>query len=164
MVWDKDGALLSGQALTSWFSNVASPVGFSDPQVLYDHFANRWIMAGGHFSEPYGFLISVSDDDDPFGTWYNWYLPGGLGDSLTGNLPDYPQVGYDSLAVYITSREFGETSFYSRVRIIEKTQLYNNDAGPVSWTDFWDLRIIRPSCSTGSGHRSSMAPPASTTS
>ncbi len=139
-VWDKDGALLETRSAGSWFSNVASPVGFSDPQILYDHFTDRWIMAGGNFSAPYGFLISVSDDSDPLGTWYNWSLPSGLGDSLTGNLPDYPQIGYDSLAIYITTREFNPGFLYSRVRIIEKTQLYNNDAGPVTWTDFWDLR------------------------
>ena len=140
MVWDKDGTLLESRSLSAWFANVASPVGFSDPQILYDHFSSRWIMAGGNFSPPYSFLISVSDDDDPMGTWYNWSLPAGLGDSLTGNLPDYPQMGYDSLAIYITTREFGATTFHSRVRIIEKTQLYSNDAGPAAWTDFWDFR------------------------
>jgi hypothetical protein len=139
-VWDKDGNLLETRSLNTWFSNVASPVGFSDPQVLFDHYANRWIVAGGNFSPPYSFLISVSDDADPFGTWYNWSLPAGLGDSLTGNLPDYPQIGYDSLAIYITSREFGASFLYSRLRIIEKTQLYDNDTGPVSWTDIWDFR------------------------
>jgi hypothetical protein len=139
-VWDKDGNLLETRNMSAWFSDVVSPVGFSDPQVLYDHYANRWIVAGGNFSPPYTFLISVSDDSDPFGTWYNWSLPAGLGDSVTGNLPDYPQIGYDSLAIYITSREFGASFLYSRCRIIDKTQLYGNYAGPVSWTDFWDFR------------------------
>lgn len=138
-VWDKNGTLLEVRDLNTWYANVASPVGFSDPQILYDHFTDRWILAGGNFSPPYSILISVSDDSDPYGTWYSWSLPAGLGDSVTGNLPDYPQIGYDSLAIYVTTREFG-SEFYSRVRIIEKTQLYNNDAGPVSWTDFWDLR------------------------
>ncbi len=138
-VWDKDGNLLETRSLNTWFSNVAAPVGFSDPQILYDHFTDRWIMAGGNFASPYSFLISVSDDSDPMGTWYNWSLPAGLGDSLTGNLPDYPQIGYDSLAIYITSREFNPGFLYSRVRIIEKTQLYNNDAGPVSWDDIWNI-------------------------
>ncbi len=138
-VWDKDGNLLETRSLNTWFSNVASPIGFSDPQILYDHFTGRWIMAGGNFAPPYTFLISVSDDSDPMGTWYNWSLPAGLGDSLTGNLPDYPQIGYDSLAIYITSREFTTGFLYSRVRIVEKTQLYNNDAGPVSWKDIWNI-------------------------
>ncbi len=140
MVWDKEGNLLSAQSLQTWFGNVASPLSFSDPQIVYDHFENRWIMAGGNFAEPNSFVISVSDNENPFGTWHNWSLPAGLGDSATGNLPDYPQMGYDSLAIYITSREFNPDLLYSRVRVIEKSQLYKNDGGPVSWTDFWDLR------------------------
>lgn len=139
-IWDKNGTLLKNISLTTWFSGVKSPAGFSDPQVLYDHFAHRWIIAGGGFSTPYAFLISVSDDDNPLGTWYNYALPAGLGDSLTGNLPDYPQMGIDDTAIYITSREFGTSTFFSRVRIIAKAQLYSNTAGPVAWKDFWDFR------------------------
>jgi len=140
MVWDKEGTLLSVQSLQTWWNNVAAPLSFSDPQIVYDHYEHRWIMAGGNFAEPYSFLISVSDDENPFGTWHNWSLPAGLGDSLTGNLPDYPQMGYDSVAIYITSREFNPGFVYARLRIIEKSQLYKNDDGPVSWTDLWDLR------------------------
>ncbi|MBI3189080.1 MAG: hypothetical protein HYZ33_00370, partial [Ignavibacteriales bacterium] len=139
-IFDKNGTMLHNFSLESWFSNVRNPVGFSDPQVFYDHFANRWVMAGGGFAEPYSLLISVSDDDDPNGTWYNWSLPAGLGDSATGNLPDYPQVGFDADAVYITSNEFNPGLLYSRVRIIEKSQLYTGSAGSVSWLDVWDFR------------------------
>ncbi len=139
-IYDKNGTMLHHIALDTWFSNVRNPVGFSDPQVFYDHFANRWVMAGGGFAEPYSLLISVSDDDDPTGTWYNWNLPAGLGDSVTGNLPDYPQVGFDADAVYITSNEFNPGLLYSRVRIIEKSQLYTGTAGAVSWFDVWDFR------------------------
>jgi len=67
-------------------------------------------------------------------------LPAGLGDSATGNLPDYPQVGFDADAVYITSNEFNPGLLYSRVRIIEKSQLYTGTAGSVSWLDVWDFR------------------------
>jgi len=140
MVWDKNDSLLATQSLNTWFSNVFPSPGYSDPQVLYDHFAHRWVITGLATSGSAGILLSVSDDDDPFGTWYNWSLPAGLGDSATGNLPDYPQLGYDSLAYYVTTRDFNPAFLYSRVRIIEKTQLFNNDAGPVDWTDIWDFR------------------------
>ncbi len=139
-IWDKNGTLLKDILMSSWFASVKSPVGFSDPQVLYDHFAHRWIMTGLATATPYTLVLSVSDDDNPIGTWYNWSLPSGLGDSATGNLPDYPQTGYDDTAIYITTRDFGATTFYSRLRIIGKSQLYANTAGPVAWTDFWDFR------------------------
>ncbi len=143
---DKSGNLLKSISMNSWFSSAVpgGTVSLSDPEVIYDHFSNRWIMTGGDFPDPstgrpYHILLSVSDDNDPLGTWYNWAMLAGLGDSATGNLPDYPQLGYDSLALYITTRDFGN-QFYSRVRIIEKTQLYANTAGSITWTDFWSIR------------------------
>jgi hypothetical protein len=139
-IFDKNGNLLKSINMSSWFASTGVDPGFSDPQVLYDHYANRWIMAGGDFSEPYNILLSVSDDDNPLGTWYNWALPATLGDSVTGNMPDYPQMGYDENAIYITTREFGTSSFYSRLRIIPKAQLYTNTPSPVVWKDFWDFR------------------------
>lgn len=139
-IWDKNGTLLKDIQMSSWYASVKSPAGFSDPQLLYDHYAGRWIIAGGGFSAPYAFLFSVSDDDNPLGTWTNWSLPGGLGDSVTGNLPDYPQIGYDEQAIYITSREFNPGFLYSRVRIIPKAQLYEINPDTVKWKDIWDLR------------------------
>src|SRR5207247_6298844 len=115
------------------------------PQVIYDQYDHRWVMTGGKFPgnpplSTYAFLVSVSDDDNPIGTWYNWALPATLGDSVTGNLPDYPQLGYDDKALYITSNEFNPGLRYARARIIGKAQLYANSAGPVTWTDFWAFK------------------------
>ncbi len=139
-IYTKDGTMLHEITLDSWFSNVRSPVGFSDPQVLYDHYAHRWIMGGGGFSVPYSFLISVSDDDDPNGSWTNWSLPAGIGDSVTNNLPDYPQIGFDEQAIYITSREYNPGFLFSRIRIVPKAQLYAGGTGAVNWFDLYDLR------------------------
>lgn len=139
-IFDKDGNLLYDRDLGNWFASTGVDPGTSDPQVLYDHYAKRWIMLIGDFSEPYNFLISVSQDSNPIGTWYNWALPATLGDSVTGNLPDYPQMGYDEQAVYICSREFGSGPFMNRVRIIPKTDLYQVSPGAVHWNDYWDFR------------------------
>ncbi|MBI3764941.1 MAG: hypothetical protein HY277_00360 [Ignavibacteriales bacterium] len=138
-IWDKNGTLLKDIGSDSWFSNVVANYA-GDPQILYDQFDHRWVMAGLEGSTPNKLVISVSDDDNPIGAWYNYALPEGLGDSTTGAFADYPQMGFDEQAVYITTREFGTGFFYSRVRIIPKTELYANTGGPVSWTDFWDFR------------------------
>jgi hypothetical protein len=138
-IWDKEGNLLKNISLDSWFSNVAVSVGFSDPQVHYDPNVHRWFMSGLGAAAPYHLLISVSDDDNPLGTWYNWGMLAGLGDSVTNNLPDYPQVGFDDSSIVITTRDFG-TGFYSRVRILPKAQFLTNSAGPITWADYWDFR------------------------
>ncbi len=142
-IWDKDGNLLKNVALDSWFANVTpggiGSVGYSDPQIHYDPNVHRWFMAGLGAAAPYHLYLSVSDDDNPLGTWYNWGMLAGLGDSTTGNLPDYPQVGFDDSSIVITTRDFG-AGFYSRVRIIPKAELLLNNAGPITWADYWDFR------------------------
>lgn len=140
-IWDKSGVLLKSIGSDGWFANVAGAGNYAgDPQILYDQFSQRWVMLGFTGSTPNKLLISVSDDSDPLGTWYNWALPEGLGDSTTGWFADYPQMGYDENAIYITTREFGASFQYSRARVIPKAQLYANTAGPVVWKDFWDFR------------------------
>jgi hypothetical protein len=140
-IWDKDGNLLKNISSDTWFANVAGAGNYAgDPQVLYDQFAQRWVMLGFTGSTPNHILISVSDDSDPIGTWYNWALPEALGDSTINAFADYPQMGCDENAIYVTTREFKPSFQYSRARIIPKAQLYANTAGPVTWTDFWDFR------------------------
>lgn len=142
-IWDKNGTLLKSISFNAWFNSVKNPVGFSDPQVLYDHYANRWILGGGGFDDvgsPYSLLVAVSDDDDPIGDWHIWSLPSGMGDSITGALPDYPQMGYDEQAIYITTREFNPGFQYSRCRIIPKVDLYEALPDTVRWTDIYDFR------------------------
>ena len=138
-IWDKAGNFLKTIDLNSWFNSVKANSGFSDPEVIFDHYTHRWVITGLATATPYALLLSVSDDDNPIGTWTNWSLPSGLGDSVTGNLPDQPQLGYDENAIYITTRDFGSTLF-SRVRIINKAQIYKASPDTVRWTDFWDIR------------------------
>jgi len=159
-ILDKNGTLYKNIDLNTWFTDVKSSPGFSDPQVIYDHYSHRWVMTGLATTTPYSILLSVSDDDNPLGTWTNWSLPATLGDSVTGNLNDQPQLGYDNKAIYITDREFASSFLYSRVRIIEKTQLYKISPDTVRWADFWDFREpdhrtvpldkVRPSIEYGS--------------
>jgi len=141
-IWDRAGTVLKTINLSSWFANVRPGLAFSDPRVIYDHFANRWVMIGidaAQSTTP--ILLSVSDDDNPLGTWYNWSLPGELlGDSATANFSDHPKLGFDDEALYVSSREFAGARQYSKLRIIGKAQLYANTAGPVTWTDLWGFR------------------------
>ena len=56
---------------------------------------------------------------------------------------DYPQIGFDEQAVYIMTRcfSFGGGFNYTKIRIISKDELYNSNAGPLSYKDIWDITI-----------------------
>ena len=149
-IWDKEGNLIQTFSANQWYSSVLSDVSAFDPKILYDHLAQRWIMVWldqDDNAQRGSFLISVSDDEDPNGTWYNWDLPSNKnGNSASGNWGDYQGVGFDKDAIYITSNQFSFAgSFqYAKIRIIPKAQLYNNTAGQVEWSDIWDIRYPSP--------------------
>jgi hypothetical protein len=143
-VWDKSGNMLKTIDLNTWYQHAMPNTGFSDCSVVYDHYSHRWVMAGLMITSANTcyLALAVSHDSSALGNWYMWGLPGWkLGDSaVTTNFTDHPHIGFDDQALYITTREFGTAGFYSRIRIIGKAQLYNNTAGPVTYSDFWDMR------------------------
>jgi len=142
---DKEGNTLKTITASTWYQSVLPSASPFDPQIMYDHFNSRWIMLWDHLNETNAtayWLISVSDDDDPQGIWYNWALPAHLnGSTPSGNWGDYPGIGYDDEALYIVSREFtfGFLYQYPKIRIVGTAQLYQNNAGPVTWTDLWAI-------------------------
>jgi len=145
-IFDKNGTLLKTINSNAWFGTVLAGANVSDPIVMFDHFANRWIFTSIHVDDGKKksyILLSVSDDANPLGTWYTWALPADqLGDSVVSNWTDYDRVGFDSLAIYITGNQFDYLTFgfhYSKVRVIDKSKLYANTAGKVTWYDFWDF-------------------------
>ncbi len=144
-IYDKNGTILKSISAQTWFNSIAPASSPNDPQIIYDHFANRWVMlwmtyptATDHYH-----MFSVSDDENPMGVWYNWKTPSHfVGDSTIGSWGDYPALGYDDKAIYLTSRQFsfGGSYRYGKLRIVPKEQLYQNIAGPIMWYDFWDFR------------------------
>ncbi len=143
---DKQGNTLKTITGSSWYGTTLASAGPFDPQIMYDHFHGRWIMLWDHLGTSTAYwLISVSDDDDPLGTWYNWALPAHLnGSTASGNWGDYPGIGFDQDALYIVSREFSFPGFYQypKLRIVATDQLYQNNAGPVTWTDMWAIEDL----------------------
>ncbi|MFZ4619325.1 MAG: T9SS type A sorting domain-containing protein [Bacteroidota bacterium] len=164
-IFDKNGTILKTIDADAWFNQVIPGASTFDPIVMYDHFAQRWIFVMLHVDDANSksyILLGVSDDNNPLGLWYNWATPAHvLGDSTVSNWTDYARVGFDKDALYITGNQFGFTSgfAYSKVRIIPKAQLYENNAHAITWKDFWDFRDpddlqtvifgLRPSISFG---------------
>ncbi len=171
-IFAKNGAKLYQGSADTWFKNVAPSLGTGslssfDPQVAYDHFANRWLMvylATDKKTQSW-LLLSVSDGADPTGQWCNVALPGDLnGNTPSATWSDFEGLGFDSQAVYLTTNQYEfntnpSTHAYSKLRIIRKSQLYGGCTAAPSWYDFWDLRdpatgvksaTLRPAVAFGS--------------
>jgi len=143
-IFNKTGAKLQELNLTNWFSDVITAgTRVFDPILAYDQVANRWlVLAVGLRDNPPGswFLISASQTDDPTAGWRNWSLDATLdGVTPSQNWADYPQLGLDSQAVYLTANMFTFSSNFSyvKIRILDKQVLYNG--GSLGWTDIWNF-------------------------
>ncbi|MCU0343941.1 MAG: T9SS type A sorting domain-containing protein, partial [Ignavibacterium sp.] len=137
-IYDKQGTLLKLINSTQWWSAVY-PSQSGDPQIIYDHYAGRWVMVFMQVDDAAqiaGDLIAYSDDEDPFGTWYMYRLPSDL-------WGDFPQIGFDEEAIYIVTNNVTWASqfAYPKLRIINKSELYNSNGGPLSFNDIWDITL-----------------------
>ena len=130
-IFDKQGNLLKSINAGAWWGPV-SPFEAGDPQVLYDHYAQRWILGWMEVNDSppnYGTLIAYSDDNDPLGVWYIYRLP-------HSSFPDYPKLGFDDEAIYIMTRNAGS----NWIRIVNKAELYASNAGPLTYKDLYNIR------------------------
>lgn len=98
-------------------ANVCNGNSFGDPVVLYDAFADRWILT--HFAfvlsgttslAPVLQCIAVSKTNDPVaGGWYLYPVrtdPGGVGLPPAASLADYPKYGVWSDCLYMGANVF----------------------------------------------------------
>ncbi len=143
-IFDKQGNLLKNINAGAWWSAVY-PEESGDPQVIYDHYAGRWVlvwMQVNSTAQTAADLIAYSDDDDPLGVWYLYRLP------LT-SWGDYPKLAFDEDALYIMTRQITFPGFYqyNLVRIINKADFYASNGGQVSYNDLYNIRT--PGLGTG---------------
>jgi hypothetical protein len=150
-VWDKNGDVISSTLLSDLFA----PVGVSaqdfitDPVVIFDPDFDRFFlvtMSENDTAKRSTILLAVSAADDVHEGWDVFAFDATLnGNTSTNNWCDHPQIGIDSVAIYVTCNMF-EFPFnevergpfqYSKVRILSKDELLS---GPCcSWWDFWNL-------------------------
>ncbi len=140
------GAPVVQRTLTTWFQNVVSNAKIFDPKALYDQHVGRWVLIAVALpAEPTvqksWFLVSVSKTADPLGGWWNYALDATKdGSTATSNWADYPALGVDHQALYLTANmfRFGGSFAYAKIRVIAKTGLYSG--GTVKWTDHVKLK------------------------
>lgn len=101
-------AVLGSQGSPGFFEDVGAQTFTFDPKCFYDHIAERFIVLALEVYTTTAFVtIAVSDDADPNGVWYKYRT--GAVINLGGNTYwwDYPGLGYDEDAWYVTSNLFG---------------------------------------------------------
>lgn len=144
----KGGKAVIQRTLTQWFANRIQGFTIFDPKALYDQHEGRWVLLAVAFrTNPNQsvFLLSVSATADPTGTWRNYVLDAQVdGKTKTNNWADYPSLGVDAQALYVTANMFlfGGNFQYAKVRVIPKAGPYSG--GPVPFADF-----VRPKNADG---------------
>jgi len=130
------GAPLLQRTLTQWFSNVVQGLTIFDPKALYDQHASRWVLLAVAFAQNPNrsvFLLSVSVSADPMGQWHNYMLDAMVdGRTRTNNWADYPALGVDNQALYLTANmfAFGGNFQYAKIRVVPKAGPYAGQAAP----------------------------------
>lgn len=155
--YTKGGALQHSESLKTFFGPV-SPVGFPfDPKVIYDQHEDRFVVVAldTDFDTYSSILVAVSDNSDPNGTWYfhkiNSLTPINGRDSFA----DYPGLGIDDKAVYITNNMFSSSAYEgTRLWIVHK------GAGTGGFYDGGIATVTRQNPTTGNVYRDFSMQPA----
>lgn len=134
-IYQKTGnVVLAARTLTVWFNNVIQEATIFDPKALYDQHSNRWVLlavAVNKETKSSWFLLSVSESSDPLKGWSNYALDATVdGDIKTTNWVDYPGLGVDTNALYLTGNMFGFGGGfqYAKIRIVPKVDIYEGNA------------------------------------
>ncbi len=137
-VYNKQGTRLAGPttlgALWAGFAVTDCALDNGDPIVVYDQFADRWILMQFTAQGPeYWNCIAISQTGDPTGAYYRYAFSAGE------NFPDYPKLGVWSNSYILTTREFGPTVEYGiGVYALEKSRMLTGNPAARSVRFFLD--------------------------
>jgi hypothetical protein len=147
----------SSFTIQQWFADFApiicrnnSGCIYGDVSIRYDQMQGRFIMIANvvdQVSQTSYLLISASNGATYAGGWKNWGLNLQLDGTVLSpqNFGDFPQIGFDDKAVYITVNMFNlfdtvSPFRYAKVRIIKKADLYNPATAGLPYKDIYNLK------------------------
>lgn len=126
---NSSGAPISGQASSLrnfWQNRGAGTVTDAfDPRILYDPYSQRWyaVSAANRRSASSGFYLGVSQSSDPTGSWSTFLVDG---DANNANWLDFPMMGIDKDAIYVSNNMFtisGDVYSQNSTFVIPKSDL-----------------------------------------
>lgn len=152
--YDRSGNVTDIVPLPTWFkanlstvcpSGIANGCIFGDVAIRYDQIHGRFLLSlqvSDSFAGTSFLAISVSNGATYASGFKNWLSDATLdGNVQTFNFADFPQIGFDDKAVYLSSimfSFFGVPS-YSKIRIFKKSDLYNPSATTMPYFDIPQL-------------------------
>lgn len=134
----RSGAVLQNVSIAGFWSSLGNINEAFDPRVLYDPYANRWIVSAGAnaASSSSYILIGASATSDPTGGWFLYKVKV----SATGqSWADYPTLGFNGDWIVVQANVFtvGTSGFLgSHIYAFNKADLYAGGAG--QYTMFQD--------------------------
>jgi hypothetical protein len=156
-IYAKTGSKLKSQSIKDVFAGLspgANQPRLFDPWVVYDPYASRfWLIAVAGNNSPHNstLLIAVSKGSDATQGWDAFSIDPALnGSDHIDNWCDFPKLGYDTRAIYLTCNMFdfpiedaangieGGDFNYAKVFVLTKDQLINGTC--CQWWSFWDVR------------------------
>lgn len=137
----------------------------ADPRLRYDPNADRFVLSTFfiHFPSWTGaWFLGVSAGSNPNGKWHIYRIP-----TISGDWPDYPPMGLDKDAIYLTGATIPQSGsfpadFDEELVILDKRAAYNGEevfgnhftglleGGPAEWIDI----VIQPAHQPFSGGQS----------
>lgn len=141
-VYDKSGNRLMGPlplgTLWEGFPVTDCADNAGDPVVLYDQFADRWLLTQFTAIGPtYYNCVAISQTPDPTGAYYRYAFTAGE------FFPDYPKYGVWKDSYILTSRDFGPTTEYGiSVYALEKNKMVNGQAKARAVQYFLDSDVV----------------------
>jgi hypothetical protein len=122
-VQDKHGTVIAAMTNDAFWSPIGR-TGYYDPRVIYDRFANRWVIVEAQREATRtGLALAASRTDDPSGLWDIYLFP--LTDSTEWY--DSPQLGFNEDTVVISAlatHDPPQVGQRREIYLLPKSQLY----------------------------------------
>jgi hypothetical protein len=104
------GKIMLDESLAQFFGAVSG----GDPYVVYDDTADRWYVSAFNSNDS-GLVLAVSNDSNPLhGFLPTYYL------TNVGFVPDYPKLGFNRDAIFISFNDFGSGGGAATIASIDK--------------------------------------------
>jgi hypothetical protein len=133
IIQNKTGGVISSVSLVGFWATLPNaPTDIFDPKVLYDPYANRWMMTASAERRLAGssVMMAVSQTSDPTGNWNVYRVDADSTDTLWA---DYPSLGFNKDWIVVQMNMFpvvdGTGSFISHLYIFNKANLYAGGQG-----------------------------------
>jgi hypothetical protein len=148
--YTKSGDTLFATTLEAWFEPILPlsdyDCGPYQPQFLYDHFDDRWIMTALATDTGRGksfLLLAVSAAGDSIENWYAWALDMSKNGSIDSGLQAYDlKLGLGANTIFLSTNQFAGTQFqYAKIRMLPLSDVLSGSI--LHWWDVWDLRNRR---------------------